>query len=61
MKEPPPNVLTLPLEVRAEMALKPAVERLIEEHACEGGSIYIWRDGKVVEITTEELRAHPTS
>lgn len=59
MKTPPPNVLELPLEVRAEMALKSAVERLIEEHAREGRSIFIWEDGKVVEITAEELRATP--
>jgi hypothetical protein len=61
MKKPPPNVLALPLEVRAEMALKSADEKLIEEHAREGRSIYIWQDGKVVEITAEELRAHAAS
>jgi hypothetical protein len=47
----------LPLEVRAEMALKSAVEQLIEEHAREGRSIFVWEDGKVLEITAEELRA----
>jgi hypothetical protein len=57
MKKPPPNVLELPLEVRAEMALKAAVEKLIEDHAREGRSIFIWQDGKVVEISAEELRA----
>jgi hypothetical protein len=61
MKELPPNILDLPLEVRAEMALKLAVEKLIEEHAREGRSIYVWEDGKVVEITAEELRATPKS
>jgi hypothetical protein len=61
MRKPPPNVLELPLEVRAEMALKAAVEKLIEERAREGRSIYIWQDGKVVEISAEELRAHTTS
>jgi hypothetical protein len=61
VKKPPANVLKLPLEVRAEMALKAAVERLIEEHAREGRSIFIWEDGKVVEVTAEELRATPTS
>jgi hypothetical protein len=57
MRKPPPNVLELPLEVRAEMALKAAVENLIEEHAREGRSIYIWQDGEVVEISAEELRS----
>jgi hypothetical protein len=37
------------------MALKAAVEEAIKEHAREGRSIYIWRDGKVVEIPAEEL------
>lgn len=55
--KPPPNVLELPMEIRVEMAMKAAVERLIEEHAREGRSIFIWQDGKVVEITAEELRA----
>jgi hypothetical protein len=40
------------------MALKAAVEGLIEEHARDGRSIFIWQDGKVVEISAEELRAH---
>ncbi len=57
MTKPPPNVLELPLEQRAEMALKVAVERVIVEHARQGLPIYIWRDGKVVEVPPEELRA----
>jgi hypothetical protein len=61
MRKPPPNVLELPLEVRAEMALKAAVEKLIEEHAREGRSIFIWEDGKVVEVSAAESRAHSTS
>ena len=56
MKEPPANVLELPLIERAEMALKAAVEKVMEEHAREGLPIYIWRDGKVVEVSPEELR-----
>jgi hypothetical protein len=59
MKKLPPAILALPLEVRAEMALKAAVEKLIEEHAREGRSIFVWEGGKVVEITAEELRASP--
>jgi len=56
MTKPPANVLDLPLEQRAEMALKAAVEKVIVEHARQGLSIYIWRDGKVVEIPPEELQ-----
>lgn len=57
MKKPPRNVLKLPLEVRAEMALKAAVEKLIEEHAREGRSIFVCRNEKVVEVTAKELRS----
>lgn len=57
MTKPPTNVLELPLEQRAEMALKVAVEKVIVEHARQGLPIYIWRDGKVVEVLAEELRA----
>jgi len=56
MTKPPKNVLDLPLEVRAEMALKAAVEKVIVEHARQGLPIYIWRDGEVVEMSVEELR-----
>jgi hypothetical protein len=54
--KPPPNVLDLPMEERALMALEAAVEKLIEEHAREGLPLYIWRDGKVVAVPAEELR-----
>ena len=57
MTKPPKNVLALPLEQRAEMALKAAVQKVIVEHARQGLPIYIWRDGKVVELSPEELRA----
>ena len=57
MTKPPANVLDLPLEKRAEMALKAAVEKVIVEHARQGLPIYIWRDGRVVAIPPDELRA----
>jgi hypothetical protein len=56
MTKPPENVLELPLEQRAEMALRAAVEKVIVEHARQGLPIYIWREGKVVEMSLEELR-----
>jgi hypothetical protein len=56
MTKPPDNVLGLPLEQRAEMALRAAVEKMIVEHARQGLPIYIWREGKVVEMSLEELR-----
>jgi hypothetical protein len=57
MTKSPENVFDLPLEQRAEMALKAAVEKLRMKHAREGSPIYIWRDGEVVEIPPEQLRA----
>jgi hypothetical protein len=62
MREPPANVLELPLEVRAEMALRAAAEKVWEEHAREGLPITIWRDEQIVEVSPEELLAryqHP--
>ncbi len=57
MTKPPTNVLELPLEERAELALKAAVEKVIVEHARQGLPIYVWRDGRVVEVPPDELRA----
>ena len=56
MIKPPLNVLDLPLEQRAEMALKAAVEKVILEHARSGRPIYIERNGEVVAVSSEELR-----
>jgi len=55
MKEPPANVLELPLHERALMALEAAVERVWEEHAREGLPIYVLHNGKIVEVSPEEL------
>jgi hypothetical protein len=49
-------MMELPLEVRAEMALKAAVEQAIKEHAREGRPIYVGENDEVVEITAAELR-----
>jgi len=56
MTKPRANVLDLPLEERAEMALKAAVEKVLAEHARQGLPIYVWRDGRVVEIPPDELQ-----
>ena len=58
MITPPSNILDLPLEERALMALEATVEKVIEDHAREGLPLYIWRDGKVVAVPAEELRPH---
>ena len=49
------SVVELPIAERGLMALKVAVQKAIEQHAREGLSIYTWRDGKVVEIPSDEL------
>jgi len=59
MTKPPSNVLELPLQERAAMALEAAVEQVIEEHIREGLPLYVWRDGKVVAVPAKELRPRP--
>lgn len=55
MKRAPKHVLRLPLEKRAEMAFKEAVEEVIEEHARLGLLIHVWQNGKVVGLSAGEL------
>ena len=57
MTKAPTRILDLPMAERGLMALKAAVEKVIAEHAKNGLPIYIWRDGKVVEVPAAELRA----
>jgi hypothetical protein len=56
MSDSPFTILDLPLARRAEMALKAAVDRVIEERSRQGLPIFVWREGKVVELSPEELR-----
>ena len=56
MISPPVNILDLPLEVRALMALKEAVDEVIEDRIRLGLPLYIWRDGKVVAVPPDGLR-----
>lgn len=45
----------IPLEVRAEEALKKAVADTIADHKRTGDPIVIWRDGKVVKIPANQI------
>jgi hypothetical protein len=45
MIKPPTNVLEMPPEEPAQLALEAVVENVIEEHIREGLPMYIWRDG----------------
>lgn len=56
MIKPPLDVLELPILERAALAMKAAMDNVIEEHARKGLPVYIWRDGKVVAVPAEELR-----
>jgi hypothetical protein len=59
LTKPPANILELPLGERAEMALKAAVEKVVERHVRDGRPLYFWHDGKVVEVSAQELRDTP--
>jgi hypothetical protein len=60
LTKPPANILELPLAQRAEMALKAAVEKVVEEHMRNGRPLYVWRHDKVVEVSAQELREQST-
>jgi hypothetical protein len=55
MSKPSPEVLQLPLWRRAEIVFKVAVAKAIEEHARLGFPIYMWRNGRVVELSPAEV------
>jgi hypothetical protein len=56
MSKPSKHVLSLPLERRAEIAFKAAVAKAIDENARLGLPVYVGRDGKVIELSSDELR-----
>ena len=56
MKRASEAVLKLPLEKRAELAFKEAVEEVIDEHARLQLPLHIWRDGKVVALSAKQVR-----
>ena len=49
-------ILELPLEVRAEMALREAFRGVCEENLRLGLPVHVWRDGKAVALSPEEIR-----
>ncbi len=60
MSKPSKAVLRLPLGKRAEIAFKIAVAKAIDEHARMGLPIYIWRSGRVVQLSPDKVRASPS-
>lgn len=57
MSKLPKDVLALPLEQRALLALRAAVKKAIAERIREGLPVYIWSDGKVVEMPVRKVRS----
>ena len=57
MRKLPPEVLALPLHQRAEMALKAAVRKVVEEHARLGLPLYISSQGRVVAASAKKVLA----
>lgn len=41
----------------AEEALRRAVDRVVEEHRKSGEPLAVWRNGKVVHVPADQLRA----
>ena len=56
MKRTRQSILRLPMEKRAEMALREAVDEVIAEHARLGLPLYIGRNGKVVKLSPSKVR-----
>ncbi len=50
------SVQHLPLEKRADMAMKAAVRKVLEKNAREGLPTYIWSEGRVVNLSPQEVR-----
>jgi hypothetical protein len=49
------NIKKLPIERKAEIALKKAVAQAIAEHKRQGHSIAVWEKGKVNIIPPEKI------
>lgn len=57
MKRTHHSLLRLPMEKRAELALREAVKDVITEHARLGLPLYIGRNGKVVKLSPRKVRS----
>jgi hypothetical protein len=55
--KPNANSVELSLHDRAATAMKTAIEKLKLDHARRGLPLYVWEDGRVVEISAEQLKA----
>ena len=48
----------IPIEIRAERALREAVANAITKHKRAGVPITIWHDGKVVQIPPDQIEVY---
>ena len=56
MSKPSKDVLRLPIEKRAEIAIKVAVAKAIDEHTRLGLPVFVWRNGRVVRLSPAKAR-----
>jgi hypothetical protein len=56
MKRTRENILRLPMEKRAELAFREAVDEVITENARLGLPLYVGRNGKVVKLSPTKVR-----
>jgi hypothetical protein len=56
MSKPSKDVLRLPIEKRAEIAIKVAVAKAIDEHTRLGLPVYVWRNSRVVRLSPAKAR-----
>jgi len=54
----PVRIRNLPIERRAEMAIQAAARKAITRRSRLGLPVYIWRSGKVVEMSFAELKKY---
>ncbi len=57
MKIDPHKLLELPLEERAIRAMRAAVRKAIAERRRQGLQVYVWLEGKVVELPARKRRS----
>jgi len=55
MKKGKKSMSDIPLEIRAEEALKEAVAEAIADHKRNGDPIVVWQDGKVVKVAPDQI------
>lgn len=53
----PKEILELPLDVRAEMAMQSPFEKLVAERQREDQTILVWRNDRVVAVPANEFAA----